>query len=111
VNYLTVQLESNRSKRARRLRVAENLVSAYVSLPSGNVRGYVEGFLAAGVYGDLGMARYTPASDRHRAAHADHNTLREFVEMGIHKPWSKWANMIKKANLRDSGSCARHIAA
>jgi hypothetical protein len=81
-----------------RLRVAENLISAYVNLPE-NSRDYVEHFLALQVYGDAGMGHYTPGSNRHRAESVDQHVMCECVKMTVHEPWSKWAQMIKKANL------------
>lgn len=81
-----------------RLRVAEKLISAYVNL-SENGRDYVEQFLALQVYGDAGMDHYIPGPNRHRVESVDHHVMCECVEMAVHEPWSKWAQMIKKANL------------
>jgi hypothetical protein len=81
-----------------RLRVAENLISAYVNLPE-NGREYVEHFLALQVYGDAGMGHYTPGSNRHRVESVDQHVMCECVKMTVHEPWSKWAKMITKANL------------
>src|ERR1700722_6820282 len=83
-----------------RLRVAENFISAYVNLPE-NGRDYVEQFLALQVYGDAGMGHYTTRPDRHRVESVDQHVMCECVELAVHEPWTRWAQIIKKANLRE----------
>jgi hypothetical protein len=85
-------------KHLNRLHVTENLISAYVNL-SENGKQYVEGFLAAQVYGDAGMGHYTPGRKRRRAEPVDEHLMCECVKMTLHEPWSKWAKMVTKANL------------
>ena len=61
---LTLPIKKKGPKHSRRLRVAANLIAAYVNL-SENVRAQFEQFLALQVYGDAGMSFYSPiASSR-----------------------------------------------
>jgi hypothetical protein len=85
-------------KNLHRLRVAENLISAYVNL-SENGRECLEHFLALQVYGDADMGHYTPGPNRHRVEPVDQDVMCECMKMTVSEPWSKWAKMITKANL------------
>ena len=86
-------------KHLNRLHAAENLISAYVNLPEDN-RECVEEFLALHVYGDAGMGHYTPDRNRRRAESVEH-VMCVCVKMIFHEPWSNWAKVIRKANLRE----------
>ena len=85
-------------KHLNRLHAAENLISAYINL-SETGREYVEGFLAAQVYGDAGMGHYTPGRNRRRVESVDEHVMCECVKMTFHEPWSKWVKMVTRANL------------
>jgi hypothetical protein len=85
-------------KHLNRLRVTENLISSYVNLTE-NDREYVEHFLALQVYGDAGMDHYTPGPNRHRVESVDQHVMCDCMTMTVYEPWSKWSQMITKANL------------
>lgn len=87
-------------KHRNRLHVTKDLLSSYVDLSEGD-REYVERFMALQVYGDAGMDHYTPGSKRSRIGSDDPPVLCECLEMTFNGSWSKWANMIKRANLRE----------
>jgi hypothetical protein len=84
-------------KHTRRLRVAENLIAAYSNLDEDS-REYVEQALALQVYGDAGMQHYTPGLDRHGKESADEHLMCNCVKT-VYEPWSKWAKIIRAANL------------
>jgi hypothetical protein len=85
-------------KHLNRLRVTESFISSYVNLTE-NDREYVEHFLALQVYGDAGMDHYTPGPNRHRVESVDQHVMCECMTMTVYEPWSKWSQMITKANL------------
>jgi hypothetical protein len=85
-------------KYLNRLRATEDFISAYIDLPE-NGREYVEQFLALQVYGDAGTGHYTPGRNRRRAESVDEHVMCGCVKMTFDEPRSKWAKMIRKANL------------
>ncbi|MDR3737350.1 MAG: hypothetical protein P4L10_17720 [Acidobacteriaceae bacterium] len=87
-------------KHSLRLRATKGLISAYVNLLAEGGRECVEEFLALQVYGEAGMGYYTPAPKRRRVSSAEEPFMCEWV-LTVHNAWSKWAKIIKKANLRE----------
>jgi hypothetical protein len=99
---LTLPIKKNGPKHSRRLRVAENFVSACICL-SENDKAYVEQFLALSAYGDVGMDHYTPQPKHHRAE--SEHSLCDCVAMPAREAWSQWAKMVKRANLSEFERC------
>jgi hypothetical protein len=87
-----------RPKYFDRLRVTENLVSAYINL-SVDDREHVEGFLALQVYGNAGMGPYSAGRNHRRAESVDEHATCQCGNVTFHGPWSEWARMITEANL------------
>ena len=99
---LTLPIKKKGPKRLRRLRVAENFISACVCLSENN-KAYVERFLALSAYSDVGMDHYTPRSKRHRVE--SEHSLCDCVTMPVREAWSQWAKMVKRANLWEFERC------
>src|SRR5258708_18965439 len=94
-------LETNKKKGPKhlhRLKVAEDLISACVSL-SENTKAYVEQFLALPAYCDGSMDHYTPGSKRRRME--SEHPLCGCVTEAVQQAWSQWAKMVQKANLSE----------
>jgi hypothetical protein len=89
-------------KHSRRLRVAENFISACICL-SENDKLYVEQFLALSAYSDVGMDHYTPQPKHHRVE--SEHSLCDCVTMPAREAWSQWAKMVKRANLSEFERC------
>jgi hypothetical protein len=98
---LTLPIKKKGPKHSRRLRVAENFISACVCLSENN-KAYVEQFLALSAYSDVGMDHYTPQPKRHRVE--SEHSLCDCVTP-VREAWSQWAKMVKRANLREFERC------
>jgi hypothetical protein len=98
---LTLRTKKKGPKHLRRLRVAENFISACVCL-SEDDKAYVEQFLALSAYSDVGMDHYTPPLMRHRV---ESDSFCDCVPMPVREAWSQWAKMIKRANLSEFERC------
>jgi hypothetical protein len=96
-NPVHMSVSSPGPKHLRRLRVAENFISAYVCLCE-DYKAEIEQFLALSAYGEVGMYHYAPRSKRNRLAF-EHSC--DWGTTPVGEAWSRWAKMIARAILSE----------